>query len=265
MMNIQILHRETSGIVTRKDRPARARTSAWRGLLGLFLLALGLAAVSCSSDKGHLLDNMRPHVRLTGGPIQGDSASYSSEFFWSGWDDDGVIDHYQFAIDIPDQFSLADINNPQDVGIAWTDTVVFRARFLFTTPIQDTVLNADGSKTLPNRYRGDHTMYVRSVDNEGGVSDADYLTFTARTVTPRSTITVPKVVSGGAPYLLVGSQFNVEWTGEDPDNPDPRRKPKYFEWKLIKIAGVLTAPEANFVVNEYPGPDFPGIGWGRTR
>lgn len=236
---------------------SRGAGSVRRVTLSLFVVGLGLAAVSCNGNKdGRPVENIRPHVRLTGGPIQGDSASYTSEFFWSGWDDDGVIDHYQFAIDIPDHFSLEDINNPGDVGIAWTDSSVFRARFLFTTPEQDSILNPDGSVTLPNRYRGDHTFYVRAVDNEGGVSNADFLTFTARTVTPRTTITVPRVVAGGASYLVVGSQFNVAWTGEDPDSPDPKRKPKYYEWKLIKVPGVLFVTEANYAVNEDPGPNF---------
>lgn len=239
----------------------RGRFPGFPGWLALMLITLGLAATSCSSDKGKLRENIRPHVRLTGGPIQGDSASYTSEFFWSGWDDDGVIDHYQFAVDIPDNFTLDDINNPHDVGIAWQDTAAFRARFLFTTPVQDTILNRDGSTTLPNRYRGNHTFYVRSVDNEGGVSNADFLTFTARTVTPLTTITVPKVVSGGRDYLTVGRQFNVAWSGEDPDSPDPKRKPKYYEWKLIKVARVIGVTDANFVVNEDPGPNFP---WNRV-
>lgn len=242
-------------------RNGRSASGVLRSIASLSLFAsllLGLAA--CGNKDGDLLDNRRPFVRLTGGPIEGDSASYTSEFFWTGWDEDGIIDHYQYAIDIPSTFTLEDINNPQDVGIAWKDTTAFRARFLFETPTQDTLIGGGGEVVLPNRFRGEHSIFVRAVDNEGSVSEADYLTFTARTLTPKTTISVPRVVSGGQPYLTVGRQLNVAWAGEDPDNPDPKRRPTFYEWKLIPVRGVLGVTDANFIVNEDPGPNFP---WNR--
>lgn len=229
------------------------------GVLCSGIVLLGLFA--CSSEDGTRKDNLRPFVRLTGGPVEGDSASYTSEFFWTGWDDDGIIDRYQYAIDIPDQFTLEDINNPEDVGIAWKDTTAFRARFLFETPIQDSLIGGGGEVVLPNRYRGNHSIYVRAIDNEGLISEADYLEFTARTLTPKTTITIPRIVATGQAYITVGRQLNVEWSGEDPDNPDPKRRPTYYEWKLIKVRGVLGITDANFVVNEDPGPNFP---WNRV-
>jgi hypothetical protein len=35
----------------------------WSGLLGSFVVGSGLMAASCSSDKGKLRENIRPHVR----------------------------------------------------------------------------------------------------------------------------------------------------------------------------------------------------------
>jgi hypothetical protein len=194
----------------------------------LFVLLASAGLTACGGEDGEQVGNKRPFVRLTGGPVDGDSVAYTTEFLWTGWDDDGIIDRYQYAIDIPDDL-LDEIDNPEDVGIAWTDTTAFRARFLFTTETQDSAFGAP-----LDQYRGDHTFFVRAIDNEGGISNADYVGFTARTVTPRSTITVPGDVMG-RDLLVVGRQFNLGWQGFDPDNPDPRRQPAYYEWKLKQM------------------------------
>lgn len=213
----------------------------------LFLLA-GLA--SCGPRDGHRIENLRPHVRLTGGPADGDSVSYTSEFLWTGWDQDGVIDHYQYAIDIPD--SLQDeVDTPAPTGIAWVDTSVFRASFLFRTPTPDSALG------LPiARFRGDHTFYVRAIDNEGAVSTADYLSFTARTVTPRTTFTVPRSV-GGVDVLQVGRQFNCAWESIDPDNPAPTRPVARFEWKLKQMPPTWSpiGADAQYAVDYFAAND----------
>jgi hypothetical protein len=225
----------------------------WRQAGALLLVGLGLALISCSDKTGERVRNIAPHVRLTGGPVQGDSVSYTAEFFWTGWDEDGIIDHYQYAIDIPDSL-LGSIDDPAEHRIAWVDTTAFRASFLFTTPVQDTILMPDGSSVLPDRFRGDHHFYVRAFDNEEGLSPADKIGFTARTVTPSTTITLPKVASSST-MLLVGRQLNVSWTGTDPDSPDPKRRPAYYEWKLvpgINPSGV----DVQYAVTIRPGPNF---------
>ncbi len=222
----------------------------------LMLVGLGLGLYACGNKTGERVENRKPFVRLTGGPIQGDSVSYATDFFWRGWDDDGVIDRYQYAIDIPADFTLDEINNPLTPGIAWTDTAAFRARFLFKTPFQDTIISA-GGVILPERYRGDHTFYIRSVDNEGKHSDVDFLSFTARTVTPKTQFTIPQVTSE-VPVLDVGRQVNVAWSGVDPDSPDPRRRPAYYEWKLIPTSVlILPALDLSYAVLTTPGPNFP--------
>jgi hypothetical protein len=205
-----------------RNRLATGRLVALLGVVAAIVLG------GCGGEDGELVGNKRPFVRLTGGPVEGDSVSYTTEFLWTGWDDDGIIDRYQYAIDIPDDL-LDEIDNPEDVGIAWVDTTAFRARFLFTTETQDSVFG-----NPVDQYRGDHTFFVRAVDNEGSISSADYVNFTARTVTPRTTITVPGDVMG-RDLLVVGRQFNLGWQGFDPDNPDPRRQPAFYEWKLKQM------------------------------
>lgn len=219
------------------------------------LLLLGLTA--CGHDRGTRVDNHRPFVRVTGGPIAGDTTRYTAELFWSGWDDDGVVDHYQYALDIPDHFTAAEINDPRDVGIAWRDTSAFRASFLLTTPRSDSMIDSGGLLVPRNRHIGSHTFWVRAVDNEGAISDAASVSFNAFTVNPRTTITIPRVVAGASGSLLVGRQVTVGWDGVDPDSPDPSQRPSFYEWKLIPMTGLLGVEDANYVVNVSPGPSEP--------
>lgn len=225
-----------------------------RSVIGLALAGLtGLGLVSCGNKTDNKVANHRPSVRLTGGPAEGDSVTYTTEFLWTGWDDDGIIDHYQYAIDVPDDL-IDEIDNPNPTGIAWIDTTTFRASFLFTTTVQDSSLG------IPiEQFRGDHTFYVRAIDNEQAVSDADYLTFTARTVTPKTIFTIPKQVSG-VDVLAVGRQFNCAWTTVDPDNPDPARKAAYYEWKLKQMPKTWNTlgVDAQYAV-DYWAADIPWI------
>lgn len=223
----------------------------------LLLVAPTLLAVlaGCGGEPDERIRNRAPEVRLSGGPVEGDSVAYTAEFFWVGWDADGVIDHYQYAIDIPNDL-LPELDNPDDVGIAWVDTTAFRARFLFTASVPD---SENGAPI--ERARDDHSFYVRAVDNEGAISAADEVTFTARTVTPRTTITVPGDVAQ-KDLLAVGRQLNVAWVGEDPDSPEPSRRPAYYEWKLkqMPISWFPAGQNAQYAV-DYFAADAP---WNRV-
>jgi hypothetical protein len=205
----------------------------------VFGIVLSLLSSSCSSKRDEEVLNSRPGVRLTGGPVSGEKAYYRSEFFWSGWDQDGVIDHYEYAIDIPSDL-LEWIDDPYDHGIAWKDTTAFRAAFTFQTADPDSAIGADGQPSFTGDFVGEHTLFVRSVDNEGSVSKADYLTFTARTVSPRTTIVSPPRVSE-VDYLSAGRIIKVVWEGFDPYSPDPLTRPAAYEYKPrpAKAAGRL--------------------------
>lgn len=227
--------------------------------LALLLCLLALLPLGCGSEDDVRVGNIRPHVRLTGGIVPQDTVSYTAELFWNGWDDDGVIDHYEYAIDIPAQFTRAEIDDPRPVGIAWRDTTVFRASFLFRVTRPDSVIGSDGRQVPRGRWIGEHTFYVRAIDNEGDTSPAADLTFNATTISPKTTITLPRVVAGGNGILLVGRQVTISWDGVDPDSPNPRPKPVYYEWKLIPVISLINATDPNYIVNESPGPDYPWV------
>ena len=227
-------------------------------LVVLLALVTGLGFLpGCGgAPPGVRYANLRPFVRMTGSIVPQDTVSYTAEFFWNGWDDDGIIDHYQYAIDIPPRFTREQIDDPAPVGIAWRDTLAFRATFLFHVDRPDSMIGADGRLVPRGRWIGPHTMYVRAVDNEGAVSRAADLAFNATSIEPVTTITLPRVVSGSNGILLVGRQVKIAWEGRDPDNSRPNAKPSYYEWKLIPVVSLLNTPDASYVVNESPGPAY---------
>jgi hypothetical protein len=199
------------------------------------LLLLPAVLTGCGGKSGVLAPNQLPGVAITGGIVQvppsrgiRDSVSYSAEILWAGWDPDGVVDHYQYTIDVPADL-LDQVNDPEDTRIAWRDTTVFRASFLFRTLEQDSLLGEPIA-----RFRGDHTFYIRAVDDRGEVSRADYVSFTAVNFTPRTIITSPPAASSGA-VLSIGKSFNVCWQGLDPDSPDPGHRPVLYEWKIKQM------------------------------
>ena len=193
-------------------------------------------------------------------------ASYTARISWSGWDEDGIVLHYEYALDPPEAFSPSEIADPEhSAGIEienhhgpasgqdtlviskgaasfrWIQTREFSRAFAFQTPVPDSEY-VDGSISPSDRFSGAHTVYVRCRDNDGAYSDADpttpdkleadYIGFTATTVTPRSRIVQPRIlqeVQNLAPTLL------VTWEGIDPDSPEPSKAPQGFMYKLLRL------------------------------
>lgn len=238
------------------------RTSGRKARRFLLIWFVSLLLAGCSAGPDARVPNQRPGLRLTGGPIEGEAADYDAEFFWAGWDADGVIDHYQYVIDVPPHVTTEDLDNPGDTGIGWRDTTVVRARFRFRTPEPDTMLCEGGLSCFSGRYKGRHSIHVRAVDNEGMVSRAESRRFTPRTIVPVSRITSPRVVAGGPGFIRVGRMVRFCWTGEDPDSRTPDRRPAAYEWKLIPVPSVTNLPDANYTVHDDPGPNFP---WNRAE
>src|SRR5262245_24408585 len=96
------------------------------------VLALVIWAATCAgcSEKslGTFLPNQPPTVRLTHAPVTTTSRNfYAYKLNWTGYDPDGTVDHYVYAVDPPN------VDKPDDTWIRTTkneETVFFRA----TTP-----------------------------------------------------------------------------------------------------------------------------------
>jgi len=236
----------------------------------LFSMVVVLAA-GCGSDSGSRVENQHPVVVIKGGPLNNSIASYTARIFWSGWDEDGLVTHYEYAIDPPTQFSNWEIANPErfsDIHISvlpgpatgedtlivskvvngetlsfnWVQTHEFSRAFAFQTPNPDSEFV--GGQIVPkDQFSGAHVVYVRCQDNEGAYSDADlttkgdtleadYIGYTATTQTPSSTIEQPNIQQEIGD---LGPTLSVRWDGLDPDSPEADKKPKGFIYNLVRL------------------------------
>ena len=229
------------------------------------LIACALVQLGCS-ESGERVPNRPPIVQIKGGPLHQSVASYTARISWTGWDEDGLVTHYEYALDPPEAFSLGEIADPEhspdiridvhpgpapdedtlvvtkgDASFRWIQTREFSRVFAFETPVPDSEY-VDGTISPSEQFSGAHTVYVRCQDNDGAYSDADpttpdeleadYIGFTATTVTPTSRIVQPRIlqeVQNLAPTLL------VTWEGLDPDSPEPSKAPKGFMYKLLRL------------------------------
>lgn len=182
----------------------------------VFSLPVLLLLTGCSrKDSGHKADNIRPSVKVSGGPPQGGTSTYSVPIYWFAWDDDGVVDHFLYAID--------------DTTV-WTETTYFQGSFLFSA---DSVRSGD-------EFGQWHTFWIKAVDNEGAESYPDYLAFDARTIAPKTTIISPTCNQADGTLFCwgarpVGLSVKVVWEGEDLDSRDPKQLPVAYKWRLFNL------------------------------
>ena len=187
-------------------------------LCALFFSLPVLLLISGCDKRNHDYPeaNTPPHVKVSGGPPQGGTANYSVPIFWFGWDNDGVVDHFLYAIDDTSR---------------WIETRFFQGSFLFS---------ADSVRAGEDFGRW-HTFWIKAVDNEGWESYPDYLTFDARTIAPRTTIISPSCVPGEGHIICqgprpVGLSVKMVWEGEDADSRDPRKLPVAYQWRLFNLS-----------------------------
>ncbi len=247
-----------------------------RGTLAVpIAILLSVMAAGCGSNKtGHLIPNDQPFVKITGGPLEGSRQSYTARVYWSGWDYDGIVDHYEYAVDPPAKFSELEIARPDsfpDINIRiipgpsikedtlvvskvvdgktysflWVKTPEFNHSFAFTTDNADSA--AQGTQLKPTgEFSGLHRIYVRCQDDDGAYSILDSnskLAYTASTLAPTSEITKPNIKSQTeSGFLNVGPTITISWDGTDGDSPDPRKKPVGYLYKLLDVSLLQPPP-----------------------
>ena len=260
--------------------------------LVLVLVPLIAGLWGCSGGgSGSKKGNLRPFIRITGGPPQGERDSYTARIWWTGWDDDGIIDHYEYTIDPPAVFSPEEIESPEkflapdgsltltrilgpEKGadtlrfakivegtthiLEYVQTRDFSRSFAFKTPRADSIQT--GSQQLPApTFFGTHTVFVRAQDNDQMYSTVDRLGYTAVTTTPSGFITRPVL---GPDFLQVGEQIRFQWDGVDPDSPEAKKKPAGYLYKLVDLServppvNILNVPNPGFIVFKST-PDIP--------
>jgi hypothetical protein len=190
-----------------------------------FLICLFL--FGCNTFEGVQKPNQPPDVWLTSGPPEGGVLTYQVRFFWNGWDKDGIIRHFEFAITDNEggAFDPADTTGPDK----WTRTNVYDSTFAFTADeISDTA-----SSDMITEFTRSHTFFIRAVDDRGLVSvNTAYRSFTARTLSPTVDITYPEY--GGLNPLPTPSIATFHWIAKDYiDNIDSQQEPAFVRWILV--------------------------------
>ena len=192
-------------------------------LLVVFFLAF--LQVQCllvpdDTEKGTMVTNQRPTVRITAGASNPDTLGldYKVLFRWNGVDVDGVVSLFQYAVD-----------DTVTEG-AWRDTTDYSARIAFRAETGDP---DPGHET---RFTDWHTFYIRAVDNEGATSLPDHRFFNAVTIAPKTTIKFP---SGLPAIASLQQTIVVRWEGEDLDSSNPERQPVAWEFKLAPVNDIV--------------------------
>lgn len=199
-------------------------------IIGAAACAAGLLAAltGCSNEPftGDRASNSAPEVWLSSGPVEGDTTGYQVHFYWGGWDPDGEIAFFEFAIVDGNPFGF----DPADTtGLdSWTRTAVF-----------DTIFRVSANENprpyeeneLYTRYDQTHTLFLRGVDQEGMRSEVATRSFTAWTLAPFAQITHPE--GSNRSYSNV---ITFHWEGRDPiDSPTNFQLPDSVRYLCVKI------------------------------
>jgi hypothetical protein len=183
----------------------------------MVLLAIA-AIVGCSEDVflGEPAENRPPTVRLTNGPLEGDTTLYQVHFYWVGYDPDGTVEYYEYAVAAgdPTGFDPADTTGADK----WT-----------ATELTDMIITVsadrdDGTVTIgSNRYAHFsrvHTLFIRAVDNGGLRSETAHRSFTAFTLAPWVVINEPYLANPSEKVQYLTPVIHFAWEGKDPlDTP----------------------------------------------
>jgi hypothetical protein len=215
--------------------------------LGVVLVALISVAVGmftgCDENKGKgfLIPNNQPSVRLTAFPPDSGTAGYDVSFYWEGWDTDGEVDHFIYAIDPPDMYGSEDS--------VWTRTDDYSGSFLFQAVDFDTLY----SWREPQVAKSWHVFVIRAVDDMGAISDPDYLAFNAATVAPRTQFTTPPPMGAVHSYMgspqEVGLNVTFRWSGDDLDGLF-NDVPVAYLFKVLDVSGKSETELVTFVQND---------------
>jgi hypothetical protein len=207
----------------------------------------GLAILmSCSEDvyTGQRKFNVAPTVRLTNGPIEGETTCYRVHFYWLGYDSDGTVAYYEYILVSGDPLGF----DPADTtGVEkWTKTTETDRLFVVKADEFDTMLTIN--KNPYARFDRTHTFFIRSVDDLGKRSIPVHRSFTAYTFAPYVYINFPVNPNPGSGQVL-SHRINFRWYGRDPisspwnsQDVDSIRY-MHFEYNPYTIDSINATPE----------------------
>ncbi|TMQ62960.1 MAG: hypothetical protein E6K79_11130 [Candidatus Eisenbacteria bacterium] len=188
-------------------------------LIVSLLLAVGIGhLVGCSNSvkPPHRPPPLDPETELTYAPVENDTTTFRVRFYWNGYDRDGEVVRFYFAVDAD---SLKPI--PE-----WRSTTAKDTTFLFLVdPVKE--------------IRG-HVFMISAVDDKGAYDKTPARRFfSAKSIPPFS-----QIEKGPAAFNpQVGPNFTFEWSGIDPDGSETGGKAPVdsFEYLLL-LVGSFSSP-----------------------
>ncbi len=220
--------------------------------LGALLSLILLAGCSEGLYTGDADNNSAPQVWLSSGPVDGDTTGYQVHFYWSGWDPDGEISHFEFCIVAS---GISGIGfNPADTSGAdkWYSTNVHDSTFRVVADENPRAYEPDNPNSIYTRYDKTHTLFMRAVDLRGKGSEVVHRSFTAWTIAPICFIEQPPV--GTNTYSTV---ITFRWTARDPvDSPSNSQDPDSIRYLISQVVNREGIYQQDFLIidtlNAYP-------------
>jgi hypothetical protein len=221
-------------------RSTLRRLAALATLLAGVMLVSGLHGCTKTAPLV-LLPNAQPTIEVTQAPVSATQPFfYAYELRWAGYDTDGRIAYFRYAIDPPDSLGS---------DTAWVRTNENRQSFLFRSEVRDSVTGQTG--------RGFHTIVLEAIDDRGGRSRPEARSFTSYTISPTVQFTQP--VPNNLLPPTFGPSFRLTWKGVDPDGRTTN-KPVQYKYRIFSEAStdfdfltLLVRPDA---VRERYAPHF---------
>ena len=194
------------------------------------LLALTFALLAGCEKKLTLAphENERPVVSFSRAPSRaGDLYTYTYEMRWTGFDPDGEVQSFRYAVDPPVPTSA--VPEPDTV---WVPTTAFGGTFEFHAAVPQPT--TPGTLALAADY---HVFVIEAIDNRGLASLPVMVAFNSSTIVPVARILTPPPSSRFRQYLP--PSFTITWDGSDLDGV-ASKKPIYYRTKLISGSTPIT-------------------------
>jgi len=229
------------------------------GLLaaGLLVVSLPLLTGCTAPIEGILAANQRPSLELTQAPVNADGDYfYAYRINWSGYDPDGQVLYYEYAIDPPTQLQAS-----AGQETLWVRTERQEQVFFFRASIPDP------SGVVADTARDFHVFVIRAVDNSGNPetmrSAPKSRAFYSYTVAP--TVQILRPIPSRLLQPLVTPAVRITWQGNDPDGQFTQ-KPVKYKYKLFRpgdVPGIQTFTADPDSIRRYYGPSQ-FAGWDST-
>ena len=210
--------------------------------LGLLLLLSGVLLISaCGGFNGTKTVNQPPDTRVTSDPPALEQTTFTVEFFWTGSDGDGWVDHFEWRISDNGPDGIVSVDDT--LNLAWHSTVSPDSVFVVTADLDSFPVDVDnpiGMNPKDFRFWETHTFFIRSVDNLGAADPTPAnVSFTATTIAPGITITKPANRPGNS-CVSSARGLTFAWAGVDPD--DTVGDPAFVRYALVNVTDV-TVPD----------------------